>query len=309
MPKQLLGLTIAAVHWLNHHNTYAMGWFANGIIPVGAIFVGVASGLGYAIGSRLLHVKLGPWFLALMFITGVIDYFVVEYLTYTSIMNAIQVPGVQYSFLDYMRDQAEQMRFHDRHDARKEPGAPLGGWGYIVQLLILFGFALGNMIPSLCVFGMRYCHRCQTYLKKHRVGYFRSPESWSEIKRLKKADRKAALNAIAAATTTAARQIAEPLLQAPYAETDAAIDRLEPNPPKDAAATVSFSIMKCPHCDAHYLTVAMNTFTADKKPATGTLCEFDKTSVLRTAPVGDEPNERVGLTPLPTDDDAFFRKD
>ena len=134
-------LTIFAVHWVNRNGTYIMGWFVNGILPGGAILVGIVSGSGYAIGSRVFHVKLSKLFLAVMFATGILDYFAVEYLTYTSVIGEAGVPAEAYSFVDYMRDQAEKMTFQDRHD--RVPGQPLGIWGYCFQLLIVLGFAVG----------------------------------------------------------------------------------------------------------------------------------------------------------------------
>ncbi|MDB6004682.1 MAG: hypothetical protein JWR15_1669, partial [Prosthecobacter sp.] len=83
----LCGLgTSALALWLvqlaNDHGENIMGWYANGIIPAGALIVGMASGLGYAIGSRVLNVKLSKAFVAGMITTAVVDYFAAQYLTY-----------------------------------------------------------------------------------------------------------------------------------------------------------------------------------------------------------------------------------
>ena len=76
----LCGLgTSALALWLvqiaNDNGENIMGWYANGIIPAGALLVGIASGLGYAIGSRVLNVKLSKAFVFGMITTAIIDYF------------------------------------------------------------------------------------------------------------------------------------------------------------------------------------------------------------------------------------------
>src|SRR4051794_29638568 len=90
-------LTILAVQRANRNGVDVMGWFINAILPVGAILVGIASGLGFAVGSRLLNVKLGSGFLAVMFATGIVVYFCLQYLTYTSLLAAAEVPADRYT--------------------------------------------------------------------------------------------------------------------------------------------------------------------------------------------------------------------
>lgn len=298
-------LTIVAVHWVNRNGTYIMGWFVNGILPGGAILVGVTSGLGYAVGSRVLNVKLSKLFLAVMFATGIIDYFAVQYLTYTSVISVAGVPAEAYSFVDYMRDHAEKMTFQGRHD--RVPGQALGIWGYGFQLLILLGFAVGAMVPSLVVSSMQYCHRCQAYLKNHRVGYLRSPERWTDLKALKKAERKTALESITATISNQAQQFAHLVSQMPFAETEASVRGLDSSIPKDAAAVVSFTLMKCPHCDAHYLSMHLSTYAANKQVATAVLGAIDKTQSVRPSRANTDQaaDDDVNEPPRPRDDGLY----
>lgn len=294
--------TILAVKYCNRSDFYVMGWFLNGVIPMGAILVGIVSGLGYALGSRYFHVKLGLRFLVLMFVTGIFSYFAVQYLTYTSVIEAAGVPAEAYSFVDYMRDQAEKMSFQDRHS--RTPGSPLGIWGYCFQALILLGFAFGAMAPSAFVLGMAYCHRCQTYLKPHRVRYVRSPENWSDVKALKKAERKVALEGVAIAIGNRAQQIAQSVSQSSFEETDAVLSNLDPAQAKDAAATVAFTLLKCPHCDAHHLAGHLYTFDAAKRDASGPLFTLDKTEFRPSRPL-DQAADDTNPPPAPNDDGLF----
>jgi len=296
-------LTIFAVKWGNAHDFYPMGWFVNGILPAGAILIGIVSGVGYAAGSRLLHVKLGGWFLALMFATGVIDYFAVQYLTYTSVIDAARVPSEAYPFIDYLRDNAEQMSFRDRHD-RNQHGSPLGLWGYCFRLLIVLGFAIGAMIPSLVVFGMKYCHRCQVYLRNHRIGYFRSPESWTEVKALAKAERQTALEQIGAAIVARAEQFAQAVSETNFEQTDALMRELDPQAPRDSAAHVLVTLMKCPHCDAHHLSGSLSTYNASNENASAQLFVLDKTQIRPPRPAADD-DAMDSSAPPPANDQSF----
>jgi hypothetical protein len=172
------------------------------------------------------------------------------------------VPAEAYPFVDYLRNQAEKMSFRDRH-GRNEHGSPLGLWGYCFQLLIVLGFAVGAMVPSMIVFGMKYCHRCQVYLKDHRTAYLRSRESWSEVKVLAKAERKAALDQIGAAIFTRAAQFAQSVIETNFEQTDALVRGLDPQPPGDCAAHLVVTLMKCPNCDAHHLSGSLVEWGGD----------------------------------------------
>jgi len=276
----LCGLgTSALALWLvqiaNDNGENIMGWYANGIIPAGALLVGIGSGLGYAIGSRLLHVKLSKAFVLGMITTAIIDYFAAQYLTYLSLIERMHIPPERFGFTDYLREISESMSFKKRYG--NDAGEPLGGWGYAYKLLEIGGYAVGAMLPSLLVFGMPYCKNCQQYLKKHRTGHIHSPEQWAEVKKLKKKERLPALQAAVSALTARANQLVAPIARAPLAETEAAIAALDPTIQKGAAARITWVLKKCPRCDAHHLQLSLTNFTVDKKVAVNVVGTFDKT--------------------------------
>src|SRR4051812_26512742 len=53
-------LALAGVYWLSKNTTefHIMGWYANYVIPVGAIIVGLAAGSGYGIASWISGVRI-----------------------------------------------------------------------------------------------------------------------------------------------------------------------------------------------------------------------------------------------------------
>lgn len=279
----LCGLaTSALVLWgvqvANENGENIMGWYANGIIPAGAFLVGIASGVGYAVGSRLLQVKLSKAFVFGMITTAVADYFAAHYLTYLNVIELHHIPTERYGFIDYFREISEGMAFKDKHSG--EPGSPLGMWGYVYKVLEIGGYSVGAMFPSLMVFGMPYCKGCQQYLKKHRTGYLHAPEQWSVVKKLKKKERLAALQASIKDLIGRANEFTGPIAAAPLAETEAALATLDQTIHKDAAARITYTLKKCPRCDAHHLELSLFNYTEDKKVANSNVATIDKTKVV-----------------------------
>ncbi len=269
-------LALWLVQIMNDNGENIMGWYANGIIPAGALIVGIASGLGYALGSRFLNVKLSKAFVFGMITTAILDYFAAQYLTYLSLIERMHIPQERYGFIDYLREISEGMSFKKRHS--EESGDPLGMWGYLYKLLEIGGYSLGAMFPSLMVFGMPYCKNCQLYLKKHRTGHIHTPEQWSVVKKLKSKERLPALQAAIKALTDRANQITAPIAAAPLAETEAAISGLDQTIQKDAAARITYTLKKCPTCDAHHLELSLTNYTVDKKVAVNNVAKIDKTT-------------------------------
>lgn len=278
----LCGLgTSALALWLvqaaNDSGENIMGWYANGIIPAGAILVGIASGVGYAVGSRVLNVKLSKAFVFGMITTAVIDYFAAQYLTYLNLVERMHIPTERYGFIEYFRQISESMSFRNRNT--HEAGSPLGMWGYFYKLLEIGGYSIGAMMPSMLVFGMPYCKTCQQYLKKHRSGHIHSPEQWAVVKKLKKKERLSALQAAIKDLVARANQFTAPIAAAPLAETDAAIATLDQTIQKGAAARITYVLKKCPRCNAHHLALNLTNFTEDKKVSNSNLAKIDKTKL------------------------------
>lgn len=275
-------LALWLVDFLNENQQFnIMGWYINAIIPAGALIVGIASGVGYAVASRLLQVKLSKAFIIGMVITAIVDYFAAQYLTYTHLLEQFNVSPERYTFIDYIREISEGMAFNDRRSG--EPGTPLGMWGYLFKLLELTGYVLGAMIPSLTVFGMPYCRPCQQYLKNHRTSHIHSPTLWSTVKKLKKKERLEALQEAIQSVGERANEIAGSISTTPLAETEAALAGLDQSVQPDAAARITFNLKKCPQCEAHHLKLTLTNFTVDKKVTASDFAQIDKTELPVTA--------------------------
>ena len=267
-------LALGAVEMLNRNGTNIMGLYVNGIIPAGALIVGIGSGLGYAIASRVLQVKLLTPFIVAMVLTALVDYLAAQYLTYQDIIERQKIDPEAYSFVQYTRDICENMAFKGR--GNNQPGAPLGVWGYCFKLLEIVGYVAGATIPSFVVSALPYCKACQQYLKPHRRAIVNSPTMWEDVKKLSKKERGEALQAVVNETSGRALEVVQLIAAAPLPETLAVMDRLDAAPVAGTAAHVEFALSKCPNCDAHRILVHLATFSIDKKVAIASLVTLDK---------------------------------
>lgn len=267
-------LTLFGVYLLEQADFSIMGFYVNAVIPAGAVAVGICSGLGFALSSRLFQVKLTKSYIWGMFFTGLLTYWCAQYLTYSHLIEQAGIPPAAYSFTDYLRDSCEQMAFKPKN-AGEQP-KPLGGWGYVFKLLEVIGYVAGAMIPAMIVSGLPYCKACQKYLKAHCKGYLHSPESWAEIKKMSKPDRTAALERTIAAIGPQALQGASLISKASLTETEAFVAQLAPKADANAAARVLFAVDKCPTCEAHLVKLTLENYTIDKKSNTKLLLALDK---------------------------------
>ena len=142
------------------------------LLPIGAIFVGLVAGSGYAIGSWVTGAKIGDGLLVLVVLLQVCSYVGAQFLEYQQVRQEVvdqqaadideirnnQVQGAA-QVADAMKEQLveqvkelqlESMRgfnFANHFDGQTrsfqfDGGKPLGVWGYGIRLLEILGFAL-----------------------------------------------------------------------------------------------------------------------------------------------------------------------
>lgn len=269
-------LALYGVRVLNSHGEYIMGWYANGIIPAGALLVGMVSGLGFAIASRLLHVRLTRAYVLGMISTGVLDYVAATYLTYQTLLEDHHVTEAAYSFLQYVQDISEKMTFSH--------GSPLGKFGYLYKLLEIAGFSLGTMVPAAVLFKMPFCVACQKYLVSHKKGFLSSAGTRGDAVSSKqtRAAREATIKDANGEMIRSANQLAIRMRKAPLADVVAALEDATSAKNKASAATVTVHLKKCPQCDAHHVSFVMESVNLDKKRAITHLPPVDATAAPAT---------------------------
>lgn len=170
-------LTLAGVSWLNKNATdfHIMGWYANFVIPAGALIVGLAAGSGYGIASWVTGVRISQGLLWTVVLLQTVAYVGAEYVEYRDVLKQFEQQGkvqgqplIVPSFLEYYDIKARSFAWKNDHG--KEAGQPLGGWGYIFVLLGAAGFILGGLIVPAALFAVPYCDKCQRYMTRKVLG-------------------------------------------------------------------------------------------------------------------------------------------
>src|SRR5436190_21323339 len=85
-------LTLAGIYWLNRNSPdfHIMGWYANYVIPAGAIIVGLVAGSGYGIASWLTGVRISRGLLWTVVLLQTAAYVGAEYVEYRDVMAQLK---------------------------------------------------------------------------------------------------------------------------------------------------------------------------------------------------------------------------
>jgi hypothetical protein len=168
-------MALAGVYWLNHNadNFHIMGWYANFVIPVGAMLVGAAASSGYAIASWLTGTRISRLLLAALLFLQTGAYVLAEYVEYENTMDTLKQQGMlamqQPSFLEYYDFKARSFAWKAQGPGNQQ-GQPLGAWGYVFVLLGAAGFIGSGLISPAVLYNVPYCDPCQRYMKTKLVG-------------------------------------------------------------------------------------------------------------------------------------------
>lgn len=177
-------LTLLGVFLLekNTDDFHIMGWYANYVLPVGALIVGVAASSGYGLASWFSGIKITRKLLWTVVILQFLAYFAAQYIEFQGLHLIHRSSGRPVSFLEYY-DFAARSFAWKQHDG--SPGEPLGAWGYCFRALEVAGFVLGGLIVPLVLCKAPYCPQCQLYMKTRQLGLI--PAS-VPAKKIKKSD-------------------------------------------------------------------------------------------------------------------------
>ena len=247
-----------------------IGWYVLFIIPAGALIVGMASGTGYFIGSKLTNSKIAGIFIWLVFFISVAGYIGSHYVTYRALG---EIEGL--TFLEYIKITVENFTF-GKIGEDGEAGTPLGKWGYLFLVLEGIGFSVGAMVPALCLSGAPYCDSCKLYLKKTAKGHIPSASDRSALKKQSKPEKVQLLEGAINEVVEASQVFGESIAEASYEDTMLAVGQLDQKPTAKSLASSTVQLMKCPHCSSHHAKVVLANCTVDGQANTTDLFEINK---------------------------------
>jgi hypothetical protein len=183
--------TVASLWWflLEADGSYVslMYWYFRGMVPIGAVMVGVAAGFGYAGGSWLSGVRITRMLVLMILAVQLTAYVGAEYLRYRNFRSglpsdAITESGEPLTFVRYYDLKARNMNFEQESGQK---GEPLGMWGYPLLLITAVAFVLAGVFPPLLLAATPHCGTCQRYMSTRQLGML--PASVPE-RRLKSSD-------------------------------------------------------------------------------------------------------------------------
>jgi hypothetical protein len=186
-------LTLLGVYLLDRYadDFHIMGWYANYVIPAGAIIVGIAAASGYGLASWFSGIKITSKLLWMVLALQFLAYFAAQYIEFNNLHLVYQKTGRPVGFFTYYDFTARSFAWK-QSDGKM--GDPLGAWGYFFRGLEVIGFAGAGLIVPLALRKAPYCPACQRYMKTRQLALV--PAS-VKVKKLKKSDEagKAALEA------------------------------------------------------------------------------------------------------------------
>ncbi len=174
----LLTLALVFVLSVAFDGFHAMGWYLNGVIPFGAILVGLVAGSGYGIASWLTGAKINRGLLLMVILLQVGAYFLVQYVEYLMI-RAANPEALTISFWQYFDAVTRAFCWEEEGG----PGEPFGAWGYGMRALEIAGFALGGIVAPAILFAVPYCEKCQVYIRSRDLGLLPAGVTPKKIKK------------------------------------------------------------------------------------------------------------------------------
>jgi hypothetical protein len=168
-------LALLGVYALDRYTDdfHIMGWYANRVIPVGALLVGLVAASGYGIVSWLSGVKITRGLLWLIVALQVLAYFTARYIEFRS----LKLPMSFFEFYDFA---ARSIAWKQDNGTL---GEPVGAWGYGIRFLEVAGFVFGGLVVPLVMLKAPYCPACQLYMKTRQLTLFPASVTVRKVKK------------------------------------------------------------------------------------------------------------------------------
>lgn len=255
-------LALTGVHVLNQttDDFQIMGWYANYVIPVGAILVGAIASSGYALGSWLRGVKVCGALLFGIIGLQIAAYFAGQYLEFLS-FDLVYEDGTSVGFLHFFDVSTRSFAWNQDDGSM---GAALGAWGYGLRALEVLGFGAGSLIAPAALRGKPYCEPCAVYMRKRHTAWIPASVTAEKIRKKDTAAREAHANAQEAALEAAlghAESVAQLAQGGDAAGFRALMTELsdDPKQTEKLPARVTAELSHCPSCEAGEVKLALRS--------------------------------------------------
>jgi hypothetical protein len=261
-------LALAGVWWLNANTKdfHLMGWYADYVLPVGAIIVGLAAGSGYGVASYLTGHRIRRGLLWSVLGLQLVAYGAAQYLEFRAVTAdgpIVDADGAPVGFLRYYHLNAVNFAWDD-HGHR---GQPLGLWGYLFLGLGVVGFAAGGVIAPAVLMKMPYCERCKLYMKQRNLALIPASVRARRVSKKDVAGQAAYAEENERAAATARGVLERVAGFATKGDARAIANELGPYPPRGSEgrradkvpARLRLRVVHCRNCGAGYVQPTMIT--------------------------------------------------
>ncbi len=155
-------LALAAVFAAAHHGENIMGWYADYVIPAGALLVGMVAASGYGIAAWMTGLKMTRRLIWSVVGELALSYLIAQYGEYQHFGGDASLAGF-FAWFD------ASTRAFAWQDSGGHAGEPLGVLGYGLRALELVGFVGGGALVPLGLKSKPYCDPCRTYKRTRLV--------------------------------------------------------------------------------------------------------------------------------------------
>lgn len=242
-------VALGAVYALVHAEVNVMGWYVNGIIPAGAILVGLLAASGYAVAAWWVGLRMTKPLIWSVVGQLTLAYLVAQYEEYL-----YAIPDGRIGFFEYYDLWTRSFAFSDSSGKR---GEALGVLGYGLRLLEVVGFVAGGAWGPIILRAKPYCDACRAYKKERTHFRLVAGVPFKMLGRFDKDEhakqQQAALDGLPSVFTAAASGDRRQLDQAVAALPDAGTARKA----MKLSGHVVVETVRCPRCAAGTLRAAL----------------------------------------------------
>jgi len=217
-PAVLLGgavtiaLALAGVWLADRAGENVMGWYADYVLPVGAILVGLVASSGFGLASWFSGTKVSGLLLLAVVVMLFGGYCLAQYVSFRlAFPEGVLLPsGRPAGFLEYYDAVTRNFSWVEHGKA----GEPLGALGYLVRLGEVIGFTGGGVLVPVALRKMPYCEACRAYKRSPLVARIPAGIVWKRVNPKRKPQEAQAQEAQAAAAAEAGQAKLQALLAA-----------------------------------------------------------------------------------------------
>jgi hypothetical protein len=227
-------LALAGVFAAAHAGENIMGWYADYIIPAGALLVGAVAASGYGVAAWMTGLKMTRRLIWSVALELFVSYFIAQYGEYQHFFD----DGTLVGFFSWFDAGTRAFAWKSSSGAA---GEPLGMLGYGLRLLEIAGFVGGGALVPIVLRSKPYCDPCRIYRRTRQYALLPAAR---ESRRIHDDAWQAGLTGVeaifaAASAGDRARLEQEVAARGPLAQQRSA---------NKLAARIAVRVVRCPRC-------------------------------------------------------------